>query len=121
MSAVKITLLCVAMFIVLFLMFAALYDVARCLMEPEAYYYTITSAHMQGSKLWFWDLFKPNLLLLLFCLPKFYIMKKYAQTGENNSLWNTTFYFAFVVLVAVGTVSVIEIFDTPDIEIIQNV
>ncbi len=121
MNPLKITLLCIAMFIVLFLAFAALYDFVRCLLKPEEYYYAIASIHLQGSTLWFWDLFKPNLIVLLFCLPKLYIMKKYAQVGNKNSIWNTTFYFAFVVLITVGSLSLIEIFDTPDIEIIQNV
>lgn len=121
MNPVKITLLCISMFIVLFLLWAALYDFARCLIDPEAYYYSITSSYMQGSALWFWDLFKPNLFVVLFCLPKLYIMKKYAAVGEHNSIWNTAFYFAFVVLITTAMLSAIEIFDTPDIEIIQNV
>lgn len=121
MSSIKITLLSISMFIVLFLLFAALFDFVRCIMDPHAFYYSITSTHMQGSALWFWDLLKPNLIVILFCLPKLYIMKKYAQVGEQKSIWNTVFYFAFVVLITVGILSVIEIFDTPDIEIIQNV
>jgi hypothetical protein len=121
MNPIKIVLLSISTFIVLFLLFSALFDFARCVIEPQEYYYSITSTNIQGSALWFWDLFKPNLLIILFCIPNLYIMKRYANGGENNSLWNTLFYFAFVVLVIVGLLSIIEIFDTPDIEIIQNV
>lgn len=121
MNPVKILLLCISMFIVLFLLFAALYDFIRCIIDPEAYFYSITSQHIQGSPLWFWDLFKPNLAVLLFCIPMLYIMKKYASAGEKKSVWNTAFYFAFVIIIVAGTLSFIEIFDTPDIEIIQNV
>lgn len=121
MNPVKIFLLCLAMFIVFFLLFAAIYDFARCTLDPEAYYYSITSPHLQGSVLWFWDLFKPNLAIVGFCLPMIYISKRYASVDQQQSIWNTTFYFFFVIIIAVGTLSLIEIFDTPDIEIIQNV
>lgn len=121
MGPTKITLLSISMFVVLFLLFAAIFDFTRCLLDPKSYYYTIASTHIQGSALWFWELFKPNFLIVLFCLPKLYIVKKYADTGDGNSIWNSAFYFAFVILVTVGIFAVIEIFDTPDIEIIQNV
>jgi hypothetical protein len=121
MKPVKITLLSISMFIVLFLLFAAAFDFSRCLMKPEDYYYSIISQHVKGSALWYWDLFTPNLIIVLFCLPKLYIMKKYSSVGEENSIWNSVFYFAFVILIIVCLFSVIEIFDTPDIEIIQNV
>ena len=121
MNPVKISLLSVYMFIVFFLLLAASYDVARCLIHPEAYYYTAISTHPPGSEQWYIGLFKPNLIVILFCIPKLFISKKFSNAAESGSIWNPVFYFAFAIVVTASTMAMIEMFDTPNIEIIENV
>lgn len=120
MNPVKISLLSIYMLIVFFLLLAAAYDVLRCLMYPDAYYYKVISTHALGSPKWYFDLLMPNLLVIVFCIPKIYIMKMFSKAHENGSIWNPIFYFAFAIVVTAGVLTVVEIFDTPNIEIIPD-
>ncbi|CAN5316364.1 hypothetical protein BH09BAC1_BH09BAC1_10210 [soil metagenome] len=121
MTPVKISLLSIYMFIVFFLLLASLYDMARGLLHPEMYYYTTISAHAPGTSAWYLSLLKPNMVVIVFCMPKLFFLKKFSEVGEDSSIWNPVFYFAFAIVVAAGFLALIEIFDTPNIEIIQNV
>lgn len=120
MNPTKITLLSIFTIIVLFLLFAALYDMARCLHSPETYYRMVVSQYIPGSPIWYLDLFRPNLIVIAFCIPKFIIMHKFSSASNTGSIWNPIFYLALSIVVIAGTLAIVEIFDTPDIEIIQN-
>ena len=102
---------------VFFLVLVASYDVARCVLMPT-YLQLAASLQEPGSIKWYMEMFTPNFILLLFCIPKLYIMKKFSSSGESG-VWNPIFYFAFAIVVTATVLVTIEIFDT-DIEIIQN-